>query len=59
MRTFATIPIAIALTAAAFAQTDWPTYLHDSGGMLYSPLKQIDTTNAAKGARLRGQSICP
>jgi quinoprotein glucose dehydrogenase len=48
MRTLGTLPVTIAITATAFAQTDWPTYLHDSGGMLYSPLKQIDTTNAAK-----------
>src|SRR5260370_35719567 len=30
------------------AQTDWPTYGHDSGGLQYSPLKQIDTKNVGK-----------
>jgi len=30
------------------AQTDWPVYGHDPGGMRYSPLKQIDTANVAK-----------
>src|SRR5438552_14655001 len=30
------------------AQTDWPAYGHDPGGLQYSPLKQIDTTNAGK-----------
>src|SRR6185503_18755308 len=28
--------------------TDWPTYGHDSGGMRYSPLTQIDASNVAR-----------
>jgi glucose dehydrogenase len=28
------------------AQTDWPVFGHDPGGMRYSPLKQINTKNA-------------
>src|SRR5712672_1250836 len=41
------------LTIAAFAavtlpaQTDWPVYGHDPGGMRYSPLQQINTRNVA------------
>src|SRR5580700_6790565 len=27
------------------AQTDWPSYGHDPGGMRFSPLKQINTRN--------------
>src|SRR5581483_10063149 len=30
------------------AQTDWPVYGHDPGGMRYSPLKQIDARNVSK-----------
>ena len=30
------------------AQTDWPAYGHDPGGMRYSPLKQITSKNVAK-----------
>lgn len=42
------LPIAIAgLTGALQAQTDWPIYGHDPGGMRYSPLRQIDTRNVA------------
>jgi glucose dehydrogenase len=33
------------LAIAAFAQTDWPMYGHDPGGMRFSPLKQIDSEN--------------
>src|ERR1700733_5274113 len=29
----------------AHAQTDWPIFGHDPGGMRYSPLKQINTSN--------------
>ena len=36
------------LVRLAPAQTDWPVYGHDPGGMRYSPLKQIDGTNVAK-----------
>jgi len=31
--------------ASAAEATDWPTYGHDPGGMRYSPLAQINTTN--------------
>ena len=41
----------IVLSAAAFAQTDWPSYGNDPGAMRYSPLRQIDTGNVA-GLRL-------
>jgi quinoprotein glucose dehydrogenase len=38
---------ALSLAAlAAHAQTDWPTYGHDSGGQRYSPLTQITPANA-------------
>jgi glucose dehydrogenase len=30
------------------AQTDWPVFGHDPGGMRYSPLKQINAGNVAK-----------
>jgi glucose dehydrogenase len=33
------------ILARASAQTDWPMFGHDPGGMRYSPLKQINTTN--------------
>lgn len=39
------------LTAALqvlIAQTDWPAYGHDPGGLQYSPLKQIDNRNVNK-----------
>src|SRR5262245_37834476 len=34
--------------AADTKSTEWPTYGHDSGGMRFSPLKQITPTNVAK-----------
>jgi quinoprotein glucose dehydrogenase len=38
-----------AFDVAAGAQPgDWPTYGHDPGGMRYSPLKQIDTSNVTQ-----------
>ena len=37
-----------AAMSVANAQTDWPAYGHDAGGMQYSPLKQIDTSNVTK-----------
>src|ERR1041384_3029139 len=45
--------IPIALSCILFgsfgaAQTDWPTYGHDPGGLGFSPLRQIDTKNVAK-----------
>lgn len=33
------------LAAASSAQTDWPAYGHDPGGMRFSPLDQINTRN--------------
>jgi len=42
------IRLFFALTALAMfaaAQTDWPTFGHDSGGNRYSPLKQITPAN--------------
>jgi quinoprotein glucose dehydrogenase len=33
---------------ALHAQSDWPTYGHDPGGMRYSPLKQLDPKNVSK-----------
>jgi glucose dehydrogenase len=30
------------------AQTDWPVFGHDPGGMRYSPLKQVNAGNVAK-----------
>ena len=38
----------LVLTAPLCAQTDWPTYGHDPGGMRFSPLKQITAANVAK-----------
>src|SRR5262245_17221720 len=34
--------------AVAIAQTDWPYYGHDPGGMRHSPLKQITPANVSK-----------
>src|SRR3974390_677721 len=36
------------LSPALRAQTDWPVYGHDPGGMRYSPLKQIAAANVGK-----------
>jgi glucose dehydrogenase len=36
------------LAPMACAQTDWPAYGHDPGGMRYSPLKQINAANVGK-----------
>ena len=36
------------LASPVGAQTDWPAYGHDPGGMRYSPLKQINTKNVSK-----------
>ena len=33
--------------ASQAASTEWPTYGHDSGGMRFSPLKQITPANVA------------
>src|ERR1700730_18036763 len=37
-----------AVASVAGAQTDWPIYGHDPGGLQYSPLKTIDARNASK-----------
>ncbi|HLK22383.1 MAG TPA: pyrroloquinoline quinone-dependent dehydrogenase [Bryobacteraceae bacterium] len=37
-----------ALAATLSAQTDWPVYGHDAGGLRYSPLKQINPANVSK-----------
>jgi len=42
------IALAAGLAAAAFGQTDWPTFGHDLGGSRYSTLKQIDSRNVTK-----------
>src|SRR6476620_4353748 len=42
------IALFLAFALPAFAQKDWPTYGHDLGGMRYSPLNQIDTTNVRR-----------
>lgn len=39
------IMLIAAITAVSFGQNDWPTYGHDSGGMRFSPLDQINLTN--------------
>ncbi len=36
------------LATGAFGQSDWPAYGHDAGGMRFSPLDQINTTNVAQ-----------
>jgi glucose dehydrogenase len=38
----------LTLVFPAGAQKDWPTYGHDPGGMRYSPLTQINSTNVQK-----------
>src|SRR5262249_40904652 len=38
----------LVLTFGAHAQTDWPVYGRDPGGMRYSPLKQINARNVTK-----------
>lgn len=40
--------LAIVTSSFVAAQSDWPVYGHDSGGMRYSPLKQINTRNVTK-----------
>ena len=39
---------ALAVTAAARAQTDWPMFGHDPGATRFSPLKQINAGNIAR-----------
>lgn len=45
--------------AVAAQPTDWPTYGHDAGGMRYSPLKQIDTSNVSELKRVWSYSMRP
>ena len=37
-----------AIAALLPAQTDWPVYGHDPGGMRYSPLTQINPANVTR-----------
>lgn len=41
------IVLSAALAATLSAQTDWPVYGHDAGGLRYSPLKQVNTANVS------------
>ncbi len=36
------------ISIALHAQTDWPVYGHDPGGMRYSPLRQVDVRNVTR-----------
>ncbi len=45
MRTATAILVFAAIAVGAFGQNDWPVYGHDSGGMRFSPLDQINSTN--------------
>src|SRR2546426_6323587 len=40
--------------AADTKSTEWPTYGHDSGGMRFSPLKQITSANVSRLQRAWG-----
>jgi quinoprotein glucose dehydrogenase len=48
MRSWRAALLAIVLLPSVRAQTDWPAFGHDPGGMRYSPLKQITPKNVAK-----------
>src|ERR1700730_7478215 len=48
MRQLAITLLFIAFRSVSVAQTDWPIYGHDPGGLQYSPLKQIDTKRVNK-----------
>lgn len=48
MRTISLVLFAGVMISVAHAQTDWPVYGHDPGGMRYSPLKQINTSNVSE-----------
>src|ERR1044071_3358185 len=48
MRLLPFILLCTAFAPSGAAQTDWPTYGHDPGGLGFSPLKQIDTRTAGK-----------
>src|SRR5262249_33229021 len=45
------VSIVLLVAAAAYGQTDWPTFGHDPGGARYSTLKQIDRSNVTKLVR--------
>ncbi|PWU05073.1 MAG: pyrroloquinoline quinone-dependent dehydrogenase [Terriglobia bacterium] len=48
---FSVLLCGAAISMAAFAQTDWPTYGRDLAGTRYSPLKQINTRNVTRLAK--------
>jgi glucose dehydrogenase len=48
MRIATIILLTSAVACVAGAQTDWPIYGHDAGGLQYSPLKAIDARNVSK-----------
>src|SRR5262245_885519 len=41
------VSLCVALLPRLAAQSDWPAYGHDPGGMRYSPLHQITAANVA------------
>ncbi len=43
--TYRIVILGATLAAAICAQSDWPVYGHDPGGMRFSPLRQINTAN--------------
>ena len=51
MRTIRVFLALTVLAAFAGAQSDWPTFGHDSGSNRYSPLKQITPANVSRLAR--------
>lgn len=48
MRTFGLALVVVGIVPVVQAQTDWPVYGHDPGGMRFSPLKQITPKNVSK-----------
>src|SRR5258706_13014960 len=48
MRIIRAITLLVSAASLAGAQTDWPIYGHDPGGLQFSPLKEIDTRNVSK-----------
>jgi quinoprotein glucose dehydrogenase len=48
MRTLVKTLLFTAALRIAIAQTDWPIYGHDPGGLQYSPLNQINTRNVTR-----------
>ena len=42
------LALTVVLALPAVAQKDWPNYGNDSGGMQFSTLKQINTSNVSK-----------